>query len=75
MINAELYINTLKRESLMCHDSSSVFSFITETRYLNFILCMNGDNLLGFFFIVQCVLRYQLLALSSICKIDKCVQK
>lgn len=52
MMSPDEYRNTLKRDSRMCHDSSSVFSFMTETRYLNFIFCMNGANRLVFFFIL-----------------------
>jgi len=52
-MNVDANINTLKRDNRTCHDSSSVFSFRIETRYLNRIFCINGASLFVFFFITS----------------------
>ena len=72
-IKLETNIKTLKRDNRMCHDSSSVFSFNIETRYLNRSFSIKGLSLFVFFFIATSFFKPNAYKSSEIQFINKMI--
>ena len=72
-IKLETNIKTLNLDNLTCHDSSSVFSFNIETRYLNRSFSIKGLSLFVFFFIATSFFKPNAYKSSEIQFINKMI--